>query len=78
MTNNLFPCGYTLNGEERILRALQATECMIELLRSHADHHNKPISTEGIAAVFECVRDQLNSAVETSELLAGGESHERN
>ncbi|WP_224652858.1 hypothetical protein [Pectobacterium versatile] len=78
MTNNLFPCGYTLNGEERILRALQATECMIELLRSHADHHNKPISAEGIAAVFECVRDQLNSALETSELLAGGGSHERN
>ncbi|MCL2899517.1 hypothetical protein [Brenneria tiliae] len=78
MTNSLFPCGYTQNGEERIHRALQATECMADLLRHHADHPNKPLNSDGLAAIFECVRDQINSAVESSAFFAGGERHERN
>ncbi|MEI7266144.1 MULTISPECIES: hypothetical protein [Pectobacterium] len=78
MTNAQFPCGYTQNGEERINRALQATECMAELLRHHADHLGKPLNSDGLAAIFECVRDQLNGAVETSEFFAGGVNHERN
>lgn len=66
-------CTLTETGEDQLLRAAVATEFLVDTLQGLCvSSSNKMISTEGIAALIECISLQLDGAVKESSLMKGG------
>lgn len=74
MKNSRLPaCTLTETGEDQLLRATMATEFLADVLQGLcASSSNKMISTEGIAALVECISLQLDGAVKESSMMKGG------
>ncbi|MEQ1975699.1 hypothetical protein [Xenorhabdus sp. SGI240] len=54
------------NAEKQLLRVALMTECLAELLNNGA---GKCISSEGMAAVMECLSEKVELIIEESSLM---------
>ncbi len=66
-----FPYAFSNDGQERIIRAHKMSSCFAELLTLADISPSSRISVEGMAAVFECLAEQLDGAIGSSELFQG-------
>ncbi|MFT4271548.1 MAG: hypothetical protein QM578_11100 [Pantoea sp.] len=71
MKNHQQPaCTLTEKGEDQLLRAAMASEFLVNVLQGlSASSSNKLVSTEGIAALVECISLQLDGAVKESSMI---------
>ncbi|WP_050569887.1 MULTISPECIES: hypothetical protein [Dickeya] len=70
MNNAHFPCAYTQRGDEKIQRAMLVAGLMADLLRDRDGMVAQPLNVESVAAVFECVHEQLNDAVSNNAFMS--------
>ncbi|UJR55198.1 hypothetical protein [Dickeya zeae] len=70
MNNAHFPCAYTQRGDEKIQRAMLVAGLMADLLRDRDGMVAHPLNAESVAAVFECVHEQLNDAVSNNAFMS--------
>lgn len=65
-------------GENRLIRVAQATTFLAELLNSNRMGGQRAISAEGIAALIECLAEQMESVVAESSLMMEVKSNDHN
>lgn len=56
-------------GEKQLIRAAQITVFLSELLVSNAMSGSRTVSCEGMAAVMECLSDQMEQIIGESSLM---------
>lgn len=65
-------------GENRLIRVAQATTFLAELLNSNRMGGQRAISAEGIAALIECLAEQMESVVAESSFMMEVKSNDHN
>lgn len=81
MMNNkmpMQPMTLTEQGENRLIRVAQATTFLAELLNSNRIGGQATLSAEGIAALVECLAEQMESVVAESSLMMEVQSNDHN
>lgn len=64
-------CTLTEAGESRLLRAALASEFLAEVLSACSASSLTTVSSDGAAAIFACLADQLESVVLETSTMKG-------
>ncbi|MGJ0625116.1 hypothetical protein [Xenorhabdus bovienii] len=56
-------------GEKQLLRVAQVTEFLSELLNNSSINGARHVSSEGMAAVMECLAEQVELIIHESSLM---------
>lgn len=76
LTNENYICTLSEAGENRLLRAAQASEFLADVLAVPAVNGSRTVSAEGAAAIMACIAEQLEGVVRETSTMKGA-SNER-